>query len=312
MLRYTQLQKSAIIMDIKSLEIYLDLSKRLHFSQTAQAMHLSASALSRTVQRLEQELKVVLLRRDNRKVSLTRAGQDFYDFALNTVNEYYLLNQKLATRRQDQTSLNGELTLFCTVTAAHIYVPKLLNTFRRRYPNADLKLITGDASQGASLVKDKKVDFAFAVDSADLTDDFVFHKVEDVECSLIAPTASATFSHLLELEPIPWQQIPFVVPESGPLTIATHDWFNKMHIKPDVYAQVTGHEAIVSMTALGCGLSIIPDPVLELSPLKQSVKTLIAPIKPSSLSLGILGLKDQLKKPLMQAFWSLATELFQN
>ena len=297
-------------MDIKSLEVFLDLSKRLHFANTAQALHMTPSALSRCIQRLEGELKIDLFRRDNRTVELTQAGRRFARYARKTVSDYYRMNQELDDLRDQKTALTGDLTLFCTVTAAHIYVPDLLNTFRRRYPNADIKLITGDASQGLQLVQDGRVDFAFATDNEQVHSQIVFQKIEDIHCSLIAPTSTASFTHLLEREIIPWDDIPFVMPEAGPLQVAMKQWFKAMKIQPDVYAKVMGHEAIVSMTSLGCGLSIIPDPVLDLSPLKQTVRTIASPVAPPVLHLGIIGLSKTLANPLMKAFWSLGEEIF--
>ena len=298
-------------MDIKTLEVFRDLTKRLNFTQSSHAMHMSLSALSRTIVRLEEELGVSLFRRDNRKVVLTRAGQDFCHYADKALNDYYNMRKELAKLQPDNTAVSGELTLFCTVTAAHVYVPNLFNTFRRRYPNAELKLITGDASLATSMVKKGEVDFAFAGEDTTLGQEYIFHKVDDIPCSVIAPTAHSPFSELLDENPIPWDRIPFVMPESGPLFVATNDWFRQMGIKqPGVYAKVTGHEAIVSMTSLGCGLSIIPDPVLELSPLHQTVRTIPVPVKPPTLVLGILGLQKHLSTPLRRAFWALGEEIF--
>lgn len=297
-------------MDIKSLDIFLELSKRLHFANTAAAMHLTPSALSRQIQRIEEELKIKLFHRDNRTVRLTKAGLEFASFARQTLSDYHHLQQSLHRLRDEHENLTGELTLFCTVTAAHVYVPRLLNAFRRRYPNADIKLITGDASQALSLVKEGKVDFAFAADIEALGSGVLFLPVETIHCSLIAPTSVASFSDLLELDDIPWNTIPFVMPEAGPLHKAMLEWFKAMNIKPIVYARVTGHEAIVSMTSLGCGLSIIPDPVMELSPLKHTVRTIQAPVPAPELALGIIGLQREIQKPIMSAFWALCQDLF--
>ena len=297
-------------MDIKSLDTFLELSKRLHFAQTAHALHMTPSALSRSIQRIEDELKIKLFRRDNRSVQLTQAGLEFASFARQTLSDYHRMQQSLHRLRDNHDNLTGELTLFCTVTAAHVYVPNLLTTFRRRYPNADIKLITGDASQGIKLVKSGKVDFAFAADIEGLGSGILFLPVEDICCSLIAPTTAASFTEQLELNEIPWQEIPFVMPEAGPLHKAMQEWFSDMKINPVVYARVMGHEAIVSMTSLGCGLSIIPDPVLELSPLKQTVRAIQPPKPVPTLKLGIIGLQKDIEQPIMSAFWSLCQDLF--
>lgn len=64
-------------MDIRAIKLYLDLCDTLHFSRTATRMHVSPSTLSRTLQRLEDEVGCKLLERDNRSVTLTHAGEAF-------------------------------------------------------------------------------------------------------------------------------------------------------------------------------------------------------------------------------------------
>ncbi len=78
-----------------------------------------------------------------------------------------------------------------------------------------------------------------------------------------------------------------------------------MKIKPNIYAQVSGHEAIVSMVALGCGIGIAPDVVINNSPVKEKIQRLkVAPIKP--FELGVCCIKSQLENPLIQALWKVA------
>ena len=61
-------------MDFDDLRLFLHLSRTLHFGRTSQECHISASALSRSIQRLEQSVGQQLFERDNRSVELTRAG----------------------------------------------------------------------------------------------------------------------------------------------------------------------------------------------------------------------------------------------
>ena len=53
-------------MDYDDLRLFLHLSRTLHFGRTSRECHISPSALSRTVQRLERELGWPLLERDHR------------------------------------------------------------------------------------------------------------------------------------------------------------------------------------------------------------------------------------------------------
>ena len=72
-------------MDTHALEIYLGLCRNLHFSRTSEQYHLSPSALSRTIQRLEQAVGCTLLVRDNRSVALTPQGELFRQYAADIV-----------------------------------------------------------------------------------------------------------------------------------------------------------------------------------------------------------------------------------
>ena len=106
-----------------------------------------------------------------------------------------------------------------------------------------------------------------------------------------------------------WNQIPFIVPESGTARDRANTWFKKMKIKPSIYAQIAGHEAIVSMVALGCGVGIAPDVVINNSPVRDSIQRLsYSPIKP--FQLGVCCRRSQLDNPLVRALWELAEGTF--
>ena len=296
-------------MDFRELKAFVHLSQSLHFSNTATAMHMSPSTLSRTIQRLENELGQSLFDRDNRKVKLTLSGRKLLIFAQNVLQQQQQLKQDFVEK---SSHLEGELTLFCTVTAAHIYVPKLLEAFRNQYPAAEIRLETGDVALAFDKINDQSVDFAYAVFPEKLAKRYRFHSIESIPFKLIGPRMNTPFSKHMGKTEINWQKLPFVMPEAGPARERLQDWLTQMNLQPEVYAQVSGHEAIVSMTALGCGVSAIPLPVLEYSPLKDKVKILPASIPPLPLNLGICCLSKRLQSPLNKAFWEVVQNVYQD
>src|SRR5690625_6293796 len=74
------------VMDIRQLELFIDLAETLHFGRTAERMHLSASAVSRGLRRLEEQLGRGLLERDQRRVRLNDAGRGFLGYARRSVD----------------------------------------------------------------------------------------------------------------------------------------------------------------------------------------------------------------------------------
>src|SRR5437870_6280493 len=97
--------------------LFVHLSDTLHFGQTSRACHVSPSALSRTIQRLERELDVVLLARDKRNVELTSPGLAFQTYARNVLEGWERFDRDL----RSPAALSGRLAIFCTVTAAQSF-----------------------------------------------------------------------------------------------------------------------------------------------------------------------------------------------
>ena len=138
-------------MDIKSLAMFNHLAQSLHFGQTAKAMFVTPSTLSRAIQRLEQDAGATLFQRNNREVSLTPEGRLFLSFSIEIVQQWQSLQSQLAQQTQ---YLTGEMSVYCSVTAAHSHLPGMLNQFRAQHPQVDIKLVTGDPALSIQKVLD--------------------------------------------------------------------------------------------------------------------------------------------------------------
>ena len=87
------------------------------------------------------------------------------------------------------------------------------------------------------------------------------------------------------------------------------EWFQAKQIKPNIYAEVAGHEAIVSMVALGCGISIVPKAVVEQSPVSNNIEILnLKPeLKPFNVSLCVN--KNRFNEKIIEAFWNIVDSI---
>ena len=83
-------------MDFRSLQLFKHLATSLHFGDTAEAMYVSPSTLSRVIQRLEDELGCTLFKRDNRKVALTHSGHKLLSFSTQALKDWQQLKADLA------------------------------------------------------------------------------------------------------------------------------------------------------------------------------------------------------------------------
>ncbi|MBV4369176.1 HTH-type transcriptional activator IlvY [Erwinia sp. BNK-24-b] len=292
-------------MDLRDLKLFLHLAESRHFGRSARAMHVSPSTLSRQIQRLEEDLGQTLFLRDNRTVTLTDAGEQLRQFAQQTLLQYQQLRHAIG---QHGPSLSGELRLFCSVTAAYSHLPPILDRFRAEHPLVEIKLTTGDPADAVEKVQSAEADIAIAGRPETLPASIDFTALGPIPLVLIAPALPCPVrSQASQPEP-DWTQIPFILPDQGPTRQRIDLWFRRRRIaSPLIYATVGGHEAIVSMVALGCGIALIPDVVLENSP--EPIRNRILELENidivAPLELGVCVQRKRLNEPLIDAFWSL-------
>ncbi|MEW9797799.1 HTH-type transcriptional activator IlvY [Alteromonas sp. CYL-A6] len=285
-------------MDFRSLQLFNHLANSLHFGVTADAMYVSPSTLSRVIQRLEEECGCVLFKRDNRKVALTHAGHKLLAFSTDVLKQWQLLKDEL---REDSETLQGELSLFCSVTASQSHLPALLRRFRQHYPGVDIRLLTGDPALAIEKVKQGECDLSIAIHTPDFPTDLHFTPMEPVPLVLIAPKDW----RITQLSQIDWTRHQVIMPEHGPTRRTVYHWFAEHGIRPNVYAYVGGNEAIVSMVALECGVGFVPRVVLDHSTMSPQVSQIqVDDIEPYAL--GVCCQQATRQNPLVNAFLQVA------
>jgi LysR family positive regulator for ilvC len=291
-------------MDIRSAQLFLHLASSLNFSKTSEQLYVSPSTLTRIIQRMEEDLGVQLFSRDNRSVRLTPAGSRFVQFVKKYLEDWHQLQVDLALT---STELQGQLRLFCTVTASYSHLPAILDKFRLLCPKAEIQLTTGDAAAALEKVRQDEADVALAVYPPNLPLNIAFSRIAQLPLQLIAPVIPCKTNDLLAQNPIPWHEIPMIVPDHGPARSRLDQWLKHAGITPSIVAKVEGHEAMVSMVALGTGIAIAPDAVVQHSPVRDRVRALPLDYQFEPFELGICMQSKRLHEPLMRTFWQVAS-----
>lgn len=289
-------------MDIRRAQLFLHLASSLNFAKTSDQMFVSPSTLTRVIQRLEQELNTSLFERDKRSVRLTVAGERVQRFVRLWLDEWHQLQLDL---QLTSAELSGTLRIFCTVTASYSHLPALLDKFRLQCPKAEIQLTTGDAAAAIERIRSDEADVAIAAYPEQLPANMFFQRISTVPVRLIAPAIPCRVNDLLAQQPINWNEIPMILPEHGPARSRFDKWLADKAITPAVVAKVDGHEAMVSMVALGSGITIIPEPVLQHSPVRERVRLLESEYQYKPFELGVCMLQKRREEPLLQAFWQL-------
>ncbi|WP_165673217.1 LysR family transcriptional regulator [Metapseudomonas otitidis] len=110
-------------------------------SAAAEQLHLTPSAISRSLARLEDKLATTLLNRTTRRMELTEEGRFFLDQARDILQRMDSLEERLALRRQRPA---GRLRVnAASPFMLHAVVPHV-GAFRALYPDIQLELNTND------------------------------------------------------------------------------------------------------------------------------------------------------------------------
>ncbi|WP_271409191.1 HTH-type transcriptional activator IlvY [Pseudomonas sp. Q1-7] len=290
-------------MDSHSLKLFLALADNLHFGKTSREQHVSPSALSRSIKQLEEELGAPLFVRDSRSVQLTREGQQFREYASEVMSGWHAIRQRLM---QDQLDLHGELSLYCSVTASYSFLYDILSSFRQDYPRIEMKLHTGDAEKAVERVQQGLEDLAIGARPDNLPAGVDFQSITRSELRFIGPQSPQLLTEEQLSQPTAqsWKDVPMILSEEGLARTRTDRWLKSHGIKPRIYAQVSGNEAIVSMVSLGFGIGVVPQIVLDNSPL--AARICIYDIQPplAAYDIGLFALEKRLNDPLIAAFWN--------
>jgi DNA-binding transcriptional LysR family regulator len=124
--------------ELRHLRYFIAVAEELHFSRAAERLGMSQPPLSQQIRDLESALGVRLLRRTNRRVELTAAGQFYLDAAKDIVAR---VDDAGDMARRAERGEIGELQVaFTRSTPLSDVFPRAIRAFRDAYPAVRLVL----------------------------------------------------------------------------------------------------------------------------------------------------------------------------
>ncbi|MFJ1299279.1 LysR substrate-binding domain-containing protein [Pseudomonadota bacterium AL_CKDN230030165-1A_HGKHYDSX7] len=124
--------------ELRAIEIFVRVSELGSFNQVAQALGLSAQAVSKSVRQLEQHLGMRLFHRTTRSNTLTEDGQRFLDSVRPRLDA---LQRVLSGARQASGEEHGLIRISAATPVGRRILLPLLQKFRERYPRIEVDLV---------------------------------------------------------------------------------------------------------------------------------------------------------------------------
>lgn len=153
-------------MNTRQLKTFVAVVTAGSFAKAAEQEYLSSSALIQQIQTLEKEVGCALLHRSPSGVSLTAAGQIFFDTALSLTSQ---LEQTIARCRQLAGEDERTLSIGFFKNNLPCYTPLAVCKFSSRHPQYKINLTSTSLDQALSDVRDGKLDICEYAFSEEIT-----------------------------------------------------------------------------------------------------------------------------------------------
>lgn len=121
-----------------AMRVFLRVIQTGSFSAAAREQSTSQATVSKKISALEDKLGVKLIARTSRELSLTQAGQEYYDHCVNILQE---IDEVEANVRSQVSSPKGILRIAAPAPLARILLAPLIAEFLYEYPEIEVDMV---------------------------------------------------------------------------------------------------------------------------------------------------------------------------
>jgi DNA-binding transcriptional LysR family regulator len=158
-------------MRFEQLEQFVALGNLRHFRQAAEQTSISTSALTRSIQTLEEEIGCELVKRSTRSVRLTEQGELFLSYCKTTLNE--LENAKKSIKQSLFGSNQEKLVIGYTQQMSSV-VPVVCGQFLAHHSNVKVEMQMLDESDLMNKLQLGEIDISVCMHSAELASSDIY------------------------------------------------------------------------------------------------------------------------------------------
>lgn len=256
---------------LDNLHLFLAVADAGGFSKAADRLDLPVATLSRRIAALEKELGIPLFKRNTRNVSLTPAGELFYEKLTPALGA-------VQSAMNDLSDMSSTLKGVIKLTAAADFTRHCLTTpftqFLADHPEITLELALN--TQRMDLIKEH-IDVAIRIGRLNDSNLFATHLFDMVLKLYASPKYLA--SHQCIRAPQDLGSCNFIRLKTNP----SHDRFIQLHRGNEVIEQGIQSNAvlndvgvIMSLAQAGAGVALIPEPFIQ----NQLSTGLLVPVLP--------------------------------
>ena len=146
-------------MTITQLKYVLAVAEHQNFTKAAEHVFVTQPTLSMQIQKLEDELSILIFDRSKKPIELTNVGKKIVNQARNIVNESARMQDVVD---QEKGFIGGQFKIGIIPTIMPTLLPMFLKNFTNKYPKVHLKIEELTTAEIISKLNDGHLDAAIA------------------------------------------------------------------------------------------------------------------------------------------------------
>jgi DNA-binding transcriptional LysR family regulator len=244
-------------MELRHLKYFLAVAEELHFRRAAQRLGMAQPPLSQQIKALEQQIGVLLLSRTKRRVELTAAGTVFAQEARKVLTE---ADRAVHAAQRAARGEIGQLEVGFVSGAVYGKVPSIFRLMRSRYPEISLVLKDLTTEEQMEAIQAHRLDIGLIRPPVVVSQSLTMQVVDREPLVVVLPRAHRLAGRrkisLKALAGEPFLQVPRRVAPGF------YDQFvsicSSAGFFPQIVQEARTTQTIVSLVAVGMGISVVP------------------------------------------------------
>jgi LysR family transcriptional regulator, nitrogen assimilation regulatory protein len=235
-------------MELRSLHYFVRIAELGSITRASAHLHVAQPALTRHIQRLEDELGVTLFTRANRGVRLTEGGQRLLESAQRILRDVERTGDEI---RAHKAHPSGKIVLAVTPTLCPVVVPELFARMRH-YPMIELKVVHAGMVRLEEFLVDGRVDLALL---SEMSKSRLILSDRLAEEEMVLVTKPGARPRVI-VSPDELSGTPLILGDG--LRAAMETLLAGRGVELQVDTELNDHETIRLMVQQGVGASILP------------------------------------------------------
>ena len=233
-------------------EVFKTVAEYKSFSRTAEAMHITPSAVSHAIANLEEQFGFALFERSRKGVQLTVNGEKM----LPLVNRVRECNENVL---QEAGRINdsdvGEVRIGVLHSVALTWMPEIIKRFKDKYPKIEVRIYEAGYNEISDLLYKHAIDIGIVADSFVKAGQMFELLVKDHMVCVVPEDFTTKSEKMITVGEIKRGKL-LMQYDAGEIELKK--FLEDNEISVDEYIKVDDDNVMVALVEQGLGISVVP------------------------------------------------------